>query len=107
MELTEQSLRDLEARILNLEVRDQPVSKHDLEKRWVAVRETLDAFSMKLAETELSKRGLNDTVIKVLDQQAQLLETLVNQSVQIQNMQEQLNTTTVRLQELLEELEEE
>lgn len=95
--MEERELRDLKAKIAELEEKFVPVSKADLEKRWVAVRETMDEFTAKLVETELTYRGHADTLAKILRQQQMIMEMLAAQSVQIQDLQEQLNTTTTAL----------
>jgi hypothetical protein len=102
VEVDDRTFRDLEARIMNLEVAYVPVSKSDLEKRWVAVRETMDTFSGKLVGIEIEKRGLNETVTRLIQQNAILMEMVSAQTVQHTDMMEQLKTVTNRLQEHLD-----
>jgi hypothetical protein len=77
---------------MNLEVRDQPVSRNDLTKRWVAVRETLDEYRDKLLQFEQGRRDLSSQMATLQLQNNIAMEILASQSVQIQDLSQQLAT---------------
>lgn len=96
----ERRLRNLEARVEELAERYFPVSEKRLNQLWESVRASLDEFTQRLIAQELARRGHNDTLAKLLAGQQKIDTVLATQAVQIRNLQEQLNTTTIRLAEL-------
>lgn len=95
--------REIEQRIINLETLYQPASGERIDRMWAAVRETMDEFTAQLVQAELDRRGLNDTVVKLLNQHRQMEVIMQMNSVQLSEMQEQVNTAVMALEELKEE----
>lgn len=102
MEVDHREWRDLEARVMNLEVQYIPVSKSDLEKRWIAVRETMDEYSAKLLGFEGERRKLSAQVFTLQQQNQQAMEMLVAQSVQITDLLTRVHDLEVELEDLRE-----
>jgi hypothetical protein len=85
---------------MNLEVEYIPVSKFDLEKRWVSVRETLNEYSDKLLQFEQGRRDLSSQMATLQLQNSLAMETLASQSVQIQDLSQRLATLAGQVADL-------
>lgn len=99
--MDERELRDLKAKIVELQERYHPVSEERLAKLWASVRESLDDFTQRLVEQELARRGHNDTLAKLLNQQRQNEAVMQAQAVTVNQLQEQVNTLAVQVNSLL------
>ena len=96
-EFTDRDLRDLRARVDEIAETHFPVSQARMDQLWASVRETLDDFTSRLVEQELARRGHNDTLIKLLKQHQQMETVMKALSVNVNQMQEQLNAIALEL----------
>lgn len=97
----ERELRDLKARVEDIAQRLHGVSEERLNKLWASVRETMNEFTGKLAEQELARRGMSDTIASVILKQNQMEVIMQAHAVQLNDMQNQLNTAVVQLNSML------
>ncbi len=98
--MDERKAREIEQRVINLETLYQPASGERIDKMWASVRETMDTFAAQLVQAELDRRGLRDTVAVLLAQHRQMEVVMQALAVQVSEMQEQVNTIAVVLNEL-------
>jgi len=100
--MNDRELRDLKAELYELREKFVPVSESRLDTLWASVRETVDEFSKKLVGLELNQRGFNDTIARLLHQHRQIETVMAGQAVHLHELQEQVNTLAVALNELRE-----